>query len=51
MVGLLMADLGPGGRPGRGPDSPPWGLVALAAGLLAAVAVSQLGRRRRIVSR
>lgn len=48
---LFLADLGPGRRPERGPHALPWALVALAAGLLAAAAAGQLGRRRRVVSR
>lgn len=49
---LILADLGPrGGRPDRGPNALPWALVAVAAGVLAAAAAGQLGRRRRVVSR
>ena len=50
MLELVLADLGPRGRPGRGPSSRPWALVALAAGIVAALAASQLTRRRRLVS-
>jgi hypothetical protein len=52
MVELVLADLGPRRRrPDREPLPPAWALLALAAGVAAALAAGQLGRRRRPVRR
>ena len=51
MLELLLTDIGPGRRPRPEHEPVPWGLVAVAAGVVAAVAASRIGRRRRVPAR
>lgn len=46
MVGVVLADIGPGGGPSGEPKLELWGLLALVVGAAAAVLVRRLTRRR-----